>query len=160
MKIGVMGDTHGDIKSIRRAVKVAGAVDLWLHTGDHYSDAASLASLVKVPVVAVIGNCDGRIAAKPDEFLEVAGFKLWLTHGHHYGVKNDRCELMDWARRYEADIVVYGHTHRPEAETQSGILFFNPGSTALPNQGNVGTCGVIELSEKTKTISPSLISIF
>ena len=34
VRIGVLGDSHGDIRSISQAVSLAGKVDLWMHTGD------------------------------------------------------------------------------------------------------------------------------
>jgi hypothetical protein len=158
-----MGDTHGDIPSIRQAVEQAalqvGPVDLWLHNGDFCRDAPVLTELAGIPVITVAGNCDGRAAAKPDEFVELAGFVLWLTHGHQHRVKQDLKELETWALRYEVNIVVYGHTHQALAETQSGILFFNPGSTAAPRRGKNRTFGVIELSSGPGGILPRLISL-
>ena len=159
MRIGIMGDTHGDVFSMKQAVAVAGPVEFWLHTGDFYRDSLLLATIASAPVTAVAGNCDGRAAAKPDEFIEVAGYRLWLTHGHHYGVKYDLSELKEWAWRYEADVVVYGHTHQPFISNESGLLLFNPGSTAMPRHGRNRTCGVLELVSKRKEIIPRLISI-
>ena len=162
MRIGIMGDTHGDILSIQQAVSAAGPVEFWLHTGDFYRDSLILAAISSVSVIAVAGNCDGRTEAKPDEFVEVAGFRLLLTHGHRYGVKNDLSELREWALRYEADVVVFGHTHQPFIGSESGLLFFNPGSPAMPRRGRSRTCGVLELiSERSGQIEfiPHLISI-
>ena len=162
MRIGIMGDTHGDVFSMQQAVAVAGPVEFWLHTGDFYRDSLLLAAIASVPVTAVAGNCDGRAEAKPDEFIEVAGFRLWLTHGHRYGVKNDLSELREWALLYEADVVVFGHTHQPFVGNESGLLFFNPGSPSMPRRGRSRTCGVLELiSERSGQIEfiPRLISI-
>lgn len=162
MRIGIMGDTHGDVFSMQQAVAVAGPVEFWLHTGDFYRDSLLLAAIASVPVTAVAGNCDGRAEAKPDEFIEVAGYRLWLTHGHRYGVKNDLSELREWALLYEADVVVFGHTHQPFVGNESRLLFFNPGSPAMPRRGRSRTCGVLELiSERLGQIEfiPHLISV-
>ena len=162
MRIGIMGDTHGDVFSMQQAIAEAGPVERWLHTGDFFRDSLLLATIVSVPVTAVAGNCDGRAEAKPDEFIEVAGYRLWLTHGHRYGVKNDLSELREWALLYEADVVVFGHTHQPFVGNESGLLFFNPGSPAMPRRGRSRTCGVLELiSERSGQIEfiPRLISI-
>ena len=159
MRIGIMGDTHGDVFSIQQAVAVAGPVEFWLHTGDFYRDSMQLAAIASVSVIAVAGNCDGRTDAKPDEFIEVAGYRLWLTHGHRYGVKNDVSELKEWAWRYEADVVVYGHTHQSFISDESGLLLFNPGSTTVSRSDRRRTCGVLELVAKRKEIIPRLISI-
>jgi putative phosphoesterase len=159
VRIGVLGDSHGDLRSINQAVSLAGAVDLWLHTGDFCRDAMVLATLTTAQVLMVAGNCDGRSEAKPDEFVELAGFHIWLTHGHRHGVKQDTHDLADWALRYEADIVVYGHTHQALVKSDAGILLFNPGSTVLPRRGKKGTFGVLELSEQPSKINPQLISL-
>lgn len=163
MIIGVMGDTHGDVASIRQAVALAdgmaGKIDLWLHTGDFCRDGQLLAEFTGVSVVTVAGNCDGRAAFKPDEFIAAAGHNLWLTHGHYQGVKQTLSELEAWAHRYEVDAVIFGHTHQPLMKTQSGILYFNPGSVAMPRPGKSRTFGVIEIVEHPRKIIPQIISI-
>lgn len=110
MRIGVISDTHGDLATILQVVNQITDVDLWLHAGDCSQDADYLRGLVKVPVVAARGNCDGHTTAKIDEFVEVADRKIWLTHGHRYGVKQGTQELVR-GKHYGADVVVYGHTH-------------------------------------------------
>ena len=159
MRIGVMGDSHGDRLSIKQAATAIGPVDLWLHTGDFCRDAAVLAELSCVPVIVVAGNCDGRIDAKLDEFLDVADYRIWLTHGHRHGVKQNLEDLREWAYRYEVDIVIYGHTHQTEIITEPNLLLFNPGSTSLPKRGKTRTCGVIELQPERGGIQSRLISI-
>lgn len=159
MRIGIMGDSHGDSYSIKRAVQVVGNVDFWLHTGDYYRDGAILTTVANQEVIAVAGNCDGRIDAKPDEFIDVKGYRIWLTHGHRYGVKQDLTELKSWAVRFEADVVVFGHTHQSFISQESGLLLFNPGSTALPRRGTGPTCGILELGSGQKGAFPRLISI-
>ena len=159
MLVGIIGDTHGDVHSIRQAVALTEPVDLWLHTGDFCRDARSLTALTGIPVISVAGNCDGRGEAKPDEFIELAGYRIWLTHGHHFGVKQNLYELRDWASQYESDIVVYGHTHQPAIITESTLLLFNPGSAAMPRRGKSRTFGVIELKDGREGILPRLITI-
>jgi len=149
MRIGVISDTHGDRASINQAVKVVPNADLWLHAGDYSQDAVYLAGLVTVPVFAAKGNCDGQTSAKVDEFIEVAGKKIWLTHGHRYSVKQGAGDLIEWGRQYEVDIIIYGHTHIPDQLWHEGLLIFNPGSAAEPRAG-FGTCGVIEIANDGK----------
>lgn len=145
MKIGVMSDSHGDREAIRQAVARGGPVDCWLHAGDHCQDAVFLGMIVSVPVIAVAGNCDGSAQAKPDEFLEALDKRIWLTHGHRYKVKRNQDELIWWAGQYEADIVVYGHTHVADILRQDQVLAFNPGSVAFPRDGGPPSFGFIEI---------------
>lgn len=159
MRIGIMGDTHGDIHSIRQAVAAVGPVEIWLHTGDFCRDALSLASFAGVPVTSVSGNCDGRTAVKLDEFIEAAGYRIWLTHGHRHGVKQSLDELRNLARQYEADIVVYGHTHQADLVEEPGMMLVNPGSAAIPKRGKNRTCGVLELKPGRNGAAFHLLSL-
>lgn len=45
------------------------------------------------------------------------------------------------AREAEADILLFGHTHRPDCFQQQGLWIMNPGACGLG-----GTYGVIDLS--------------
>lgn len=145
MRIGVISDTHGDTAAIRRAVAQVGAVDAWLHGGDYFADGAVLARLTGLPVTVVAGNCDGRGAGPHDAFPVFGGVKIWLTHGHHYGVKHGLNELLRQARQYGVSVVVFGHTHRPLVTRQDGVLLLNPGSAALPREREA-TCGLLTLT--------------
>ena len=159
VRIGVVGDSHGDFAAMRQVADLAGSVDIWLHTGDFCRDGLYLASLSPAPLLAVAGNCDAGGAAKPDEFFEMAGFFIWMTHGHRHGVKQDTQDLADWAGRYEADIVIYGHTHQAATWSQSGIHFFNPGSVFQPRRGQQRSFGLLELQENPRKLSFQLISL-
>jgi hypothetical protein len=145
MRIGVLSDTHGDQATIRQITKLTTDVDMWLHAGDCSQDADYLASLVTVPVVAAKGNCDGPTNARLDEFVEVLGHKIWLTHGHRYGVKRGIQELMQVAKQQGIQVVIYGHTHVPDNRCCEGILFFNPGSGNC-SYGGGGTYGVLDIN--------------
>lgn len=159
MRIGVLGDTHGDAASIRRAVEAIGPADLWLHTGDFCRDALLVSALSGSPVVSVSGNCDGAAKAKPDEFIEVCGYRIWLTHGHRHEVKYGLRDLESWARRYEVDAVIFGHTHQPYCEKKPDMLLFNPGSAAEPRRGMKRSCGVLVVSDGSEGLTPQLICL-
>lgn len=146
MRIGVLSDSHGSQAAIRRAVAAAGSVAMWLHAGDYSQDARRLADLTGLPVTAVAGNCDGVTDAKIDEFIEVGGRKIWLTHGHRYHAKERSGELLWWGRQYGVDVVVYGHSHIPDISLQDGILLFNPGGAVHPRGGHPPSCGVLVIA--------------
>jgi putative phosphoesterase len=149
MKIGVISDTHGDQAAVRQAVKAVPDANMWLHAGDYSQDATYLAGLVAVPVYAAKGNCDGQTIAKIDEFVEVAGKKIWLTHGHRYSVKQGVGELVQRGSQYGMDVVIYGHTHLPDNKCHGNLLIFNPGSVAEPRSGQ-GTCGILNIDNEGK----------
>ena len=144
MRIGVISDTHGDQAAIRQIVKMATDIDMWLHAGDCSQDAEYLAGLVAVPVLAAKGNCDGHTTARLNEFVDFLGYKIWLTHGHRYGVKQGIQELLAVAKENDIKIAIYGHTHVPDNRWCEGVFIFNPGS-ATSSYGNHGTYGVLEI---------------
>lgn len=157
MRIGVISDTHGGLAAMRRAVAAAGPVDMWLHAGDFSQDAGSLADLTGVPVTAAAGNCDGDTDARIDEFLELGGKKIWLTHGHRYRAKERTAELAWWARQYGVDAVIYGHSHVAEITWEDGLLIFNPGSTYHPRGGRGASLGILTIEDGE--IEASIIEI-
>lgn len=157
MKIGILSDSHGNMHAIRRAVATLGAVDLWLHAGDYSQDAIQLAEEIGIPVITVAGNTDGRTTAKVDEFIEVAGKKIWLTHGHRYHVKWNLYELTEWGLRYEVDLVVFGHTHLPHLSVEGSMFLLNPGSIGYPNRDDLATAALVDISPTE--IQPKIMTI-
>lgn len=135
MKLGITGDTHGSLASMRKILQVSPPVEMWLHAGDHAEDANFFSQATGLPTVCVSGNCDFGSAAKPDEFLELEGSHIWLTHGHKYLRFSEKSDMKYWAGVFGADIAVYGHTHVPMIDS-SGILLLNPGSPFRPRGGS------------------------
>ena len=65
----------------------AAGVELWLHAGDFTNDAEYLARMSGCEVAMVAGNNDWPRTGMPDSrVLDVAGHRIFLTHGHIYGV--------------------------------------------------------------------------
>ena len=146
MRIGVVSDTHGNCDAIQKAVKAVGKVDLWLHAGDYNHDIRYFQKHSDAPIIAVLGNCDWNKDARPEEFIEVGGKKIWLTHGHQQQVKYGNHDLGWWGRQYEVDVVIYGHTHIRDITWQDNLLIFNPGSASLPRDG-FACCGLLMIED-------------
>lgn len=133
MRIGITGDTHGSAQAIRRILQQTPPIELWLHTGDYAADANRLHDATGIKTVRVRGNCDLLDdGSKYDEYLEIEGYKIWLTHGHRYIERNVQADLGYWAKQLGQDIVVFGHTHVPMAEYYAETLLVNPGSPSRP----------------------------
>ena len=62
--------------------------------------------------------------------------------GSVYGVKTDPLRVVYAARERGADILLYGHTHRPLTDYEDGLHILNPGSLRAG-----GTYGVVDLSD-------------
>lgn len=146
MKIGITGDTHGSVQAMRKLLQLTPPVDLWLHTGDHATDANMIQHATGIKAVSVRGNCDyigdGVLF---DEYLELEGYKLWLTHGHKYIEHSVKADLGYWAHQLGQDIVVFGHTHEPLCEYYDDTLLINPGSPSRPRGGSVACFAVLTL---------------
>jgi putative phosphoesterase len=74
----------------------------------------------------VLGNTDppGEPGLAEEIVLEVGGLRVHVSHGHELGSPTPA----KLAARYDADVVVYGHTHRPLVTQHDGRLFVNPGA--------------------------------
>lgn len=148
MKIGIVGDTHGDIRAIRKILQVIIPVDYWFHTGDYSQDAKYLVQETGLPLLTVAGNCDGwGTTAQTEEFILLEEHKIWLTHGHRYMRGRQASQMADWGHKLGADIVVFGHIHQAVAEWYGNLLLINPGSASQPKFGEEASYAVLTLTK-------------
>ena len=122
--IGLISDTHGLLRS-SVALALAG-VQLVLHAGDVGSADIIYELETIAPVLAVYGNTDaaGSPRLVDARTLEVGGLTIHLSHGHELGQPTPERLL----RRYDADVIVFGHTHKPLVVRAQGRLVVNPGA--------------------------------
>lgn len=122
--IGLISDTHGQVRAdVHRALA---GVDFILHAGDVCGDDVLMELEIIAPVTAVYGNCDDydhpRLARQVER--SERGVRLHVSHGHELGVPSVERLLA----AYDADVIVYGHTHRPLIARAAGRLVVNPGA--------------------------------
>lgn len=122
--IGLVSDTHGLVRpDLFRALE---GVELILHAGDVGGDDV-LAELETIaPVEAVYGNTDlpghPRLTTAIDR--EIGGVRVHVSHGHELGSPTPE-KLLE---RYDADVIVYGHTHRQLVVRAEERWVVNPGA--------------------------------
>lgn len=127
MKIMVVSDTHGNYLEPSRILENTSA-DMLIHLGDDINDALTLGLIVDIPVIKVPGNCDHG-AREPRELLEsISGRIFFITHGDAYRVKIGLDRLVEKAKKVNASVALFGHTHRPLIQKQDGVLLINPGT--------------------------------
>ena len=99
------------------------------------------------PIVAVRGNCDAysRSDAEENLLFNADGVRIFMTHGHRYNVKLGYESLANAAHFSGAQLALFGHTHRPLLEEDSGVWYMNPGAARS------GRYGVIEITDGTFT---------
>jgi uncharacterized protein len=124
--VGLIADTHG---LMRPAIATAFAgVQMILHAGDVGGDAV-LEALQKIArVEAVYGNVDDphHPSLARERRSAVGGLTIHVSHGHELGRPTAELAL---SRYPDADIVVFGHTHRAVVmRARDGRLAVNPGA--------------------------------
>ena len=130
LTVGIISDTHGLVRP--EAIEALRGSDVILHAGDIGGSPVLQELGALASVIPVRGNVDGGWARLLPErrTLELGGVPVLLLH--------DRALLgpdpfpaasrSRSARDALRGIVVFGHSHRPLAETRDGVLWFNPGS--------------------------------
>jgi putative phosphoesterase len=143
MRIGILSDTHGVLRP--EVFDVFSRVDHILHAGDVGPQDLLTELQALAPLTAVYGNTDGfdlRGMLPRTAELELDGFRFVVTHGDQFGSPTP--EAMHRAHP-EADVLVYGHTHRPVLETVDMVVtVMNPGSAGPERFGLPATVGIME----------------
>ena len=159
MKIGVVSDTHNNLKNIEIIINIFNdeKVPIVIHTGD-ISSAITLEKFSKLnsELIGVYGNNDRNESG----LKEVA-----QKNNFHFQEPPRRLKLLDkeivifhepnhieqfLLENKKVNIVLYGHTHRYENNTKNGVLYFNPGESAgmLRGSNAIGILDLINLEAK------------
>lgn len=152
MKLGVISDTHGSLSAWRESINYLEDNDMILHAGDllyhgarnplpsGYNTEGLVNELNNFSgnLLAVKGNVDSLVDdwVLPYPLSEYSvvidnGRKIVIYHGYQH---ENKAERVRFANRFGADILIYGHTHKPLIERNEGVILLNPGSVALPKQ--------------------------
>ena len=152
MKVLIVSDTHRYDKNFIRVLEEEGPVDMLIHCGDIEGSEEYYEQLVDCPVHMVAGNND-LFSDLPDEDIFMIGpHKVFLTHGHHYYVSLENRILVEEAQSRGADIVMYGHIHRPIIDIRGDITVINPGSLTYPRQeGRLPSYVIMEIDKSGRT---------
>jgi len=155
MRIALISDTHGLLRPelFAHLERVEGIV----HAGD-IGGAGLLAELgAFAPVTAVWGNTDGfDVRARVPEVAlrEWEGRSIVVVHGHRLGTPTPGRLA---ALHPDADLIVFGHTHRPEIEQVGSVLVVNPGSCGPRRFDLPTTLALAEVGESG--VSVELVSL-
>ena len=144
MRLGVISDTHGLLRP--EVFDAFEGVDHILHAGDVgnpgiLSDLKALA-----PVTAVYGNTDGvelRRMLPQVATLDLDGFDIVVTHGDQLGSPTPDALHSEFPG---AQIIVYGHTHRPLLTLVDVVVtVMNPGGAGARRFKLPPSVGILEL---------------
>ena len=144
MRLGVISDTHGLLRP--EVFEVFKQVDHILHAGDVGEPQILIELEAIAPVTAVYGNVDPpelRSVLPQVAQLELDGFDIVVTHGDQFGSPNP-AKLHDAFPK--AEIIVYGHTHKPLLElVDRTVTVMNPGGAGHPRFHLKPSVGIMEL---------------
>jgi putative phosphoesterase len=144
MRLGIISDTHGQLRP--QVFEVFAGVDHILHGGD-VGPLTVLEELEAIaPVTAVYGNTDGMdVRARLPDVARVRldGFRIVVTHGDQFGSPTP--EKLN-AAFPEAEIIVFGHTHRPLLTlVDTVVTVMNPGGAGPRRFDLSPSVGIMEL---------------
>jgi putative phosphoesterase len=148
MKIGIISDTHGDVRATRRAVQILQrqGVGVLIHCGDVGLEI--LPCLNEIPAHVVSGNMDHPELLQQalaetkhtfhDQFgtLEIEGVRLAFLHGHDVKLLYHSIHSGQW------DLVIHGHTHAFSQRVEGQTVVLNAGALARTLRPSVA---VVEL---------------
>lgn len=190
----ILSDTHGESEVTEGIIREYGAdCDALVFSGDGINDIITCLEKANTdkelmesipPVIAFArgnGDADSYIMALCDEdneadvciqvserqILHAASRTILIVHGHRQGVDFGTETLSASAKAMDADIVFYGHTHRPRWEENEASLILNPGSCSRPRGGFPPSFSIVTFPGTTErytveyyTISSSLFGVF
>ncbi|MGD9677629.1 MAG: metallophosphoesterase family protein [Vulcanibacillus sp.] len=152
MKITVISDTHISRKGQELPSLVLKSIensDLLIHAGDFTSASLLYYLEALTRVEAVAGNNDGAdlFHLGKKKIIELNGYSIGITHG-----EGDYSNILQRVKRTfsddKVDIVIFGHSHQPYSVTESGVLYFNPGSPTNRRRSPKHSYGEITLGKK------------
>ncbi len=162
MLIGLMSDSHDNLPKIEKAVKLFNKlkVELVLHAGDFIAPfVVEKLKNLNCPLIGVFGNNDGEKKGLKDKIESIGGE---IHTPPFFLIRNDKKILLvhDLAKLSKTDIqnaelIVYGHTHKEEVKKEDGRLFVNPGECGgwLTGRCTVGLVNLETLEADIKEIS-------
>ena len=162
MKLLICSDIHGDFEAANFVVdkfreegfdKILILGDILYHgprndlpKGYAPKKVIELLNSVKNNILAVRGNCDTEVDQMVLDFpiladyavLALDGLTVFATHGHNHNTATP-------PPLCEGDILLHGHTHVLKCEGfGKENWYINPGSAAIPKEGNPKTYMIYE----------------
>ena len=155
MLIGVVSDTHNNLKNIDQIISLFNEkeIKLVIHTGD-IANARSLDKFSKLNanLIGVYGNNDRNEVGLKDvaikynfQFQEPP--KLLTLFNRNIAIFHEPDSIDDFLMlNTNVNVVLHGHTHRYRNEIKQDILFFNPGESAGMQTG-MNAIGLVDLKK-------------
>lgn len=148
MRLIVVSDTHRSFAPFESVVLLHPEAYAYIHLGDGQSELETMRELYpQKRLLGVCGNCDFIEHDEPVGLLDVCGVRVFYTHGHMFRVKYTLSELLREAKRQNARVALFGHTHIAYESFEDGIHLLNPGSLGIPREGRP-SYGIVDITEQ------------
>lgn len=151
MKVLVVSDNHADVSVLEDLINIYDDIDLWLHCGD---SEMSSSHPVWETFKSVQGNMDWDSVLPRILLKELGGTTFLVLHGHRHQIKRTTDLMKEEAKKSNANVVFYGHSHVPKIDKDEGIYFINPGSISQPRgEIRVGSYLIYEKNSDNVTVN-------
>lgn len=148
MRIIVLSDSHRDFRAIERVFDKNPTAEMFIFLGDGENEIDYLISKnFDKQVLKVRGNCDFSLSTPLVKTVSVGEHKILFLHGDSHGVKSSTERVYSLAIENNADIALFGHTHRRHYEYKNGIHLLNPGSVSIPRDGKEPSYAFIDITQ-------------
>lgn len=151
MLIGIISDTHDDVIMIKRAVDLFNErkVSHVLHAGDIISPFNfEIFRDLKCDFSAIFGNNDGdKLLLKTKSNGNIHNQPYMTTIHKRKIVILHEPDLVDALSESGLfDLIIYGHTHRPDVRKANKTTIVNPGKASRLIKGKI-TVAIIDLNK-------------
>jgi len=136
MNILVVSDTHGNQRPLRDIISSRGPFDCLIHLGDGVKDGIDVARTSGLPFHGVCGNEDFGVPFPDTLRLVFSSWTFFMMHGHRMDIsayqssrvwEGHLANMADLARKEDAQVFLFGHTHHPLLAEVDGTVIVNPG---------------------------------
>lgn len=147
MRLLVVSDNHGSMDEFCRLMQRQIDIDTVLHLGDGGIHKWEYEKHMPqcMPFICIKGNNDYGLEFPVQFSGELAGERVAAIHGERLQVKTTLEPLTRWAKREQAVLVCYGHTHKADITLENHMLFVNPGSLSGRHSTTGKTYAVVEI---------------
>lgn len=134
--IGILSDSHDNMVAIKKAVRFFNETecDLVVHAGDIIAPfAACELQNLTCEVKAVFGNCDGERKGLEKSFGSFGIIKdapfVFSHRNLRFLVTHIYSSLDSSLSLNGLDVLIFGHTHKPEMKMEGKLRLINPGES-------------------------------
>ena len=145
MKIGIISDSHKKVKKARRAVNMLldNGADFFIHAGD----------IVEPKTLDILENCGKKYIAvygnNDAHLVEYQNRYHLVQEPYYFKLANTKFKLMHlpFYMSSDAEVIIFGHTHKFKTEFVEGSLFLNPGEICARKKP-ISECVMLEVLDE------------